>query len=199
MKPADCVKLEKDRALKLDYMRNTPYWKNFLFVAPSCILFIGLVGAIYLLKLGMLVSWYVIPFLVLFVFGTIWLKGVKKHILKTKVDDPANFHVCIGISVGEQGGYTYIIYANNEKRHNEHYISTLAEDYPLSFFSKDQLQQAKKQPIFVYEEALDKEIHLKAFKTSDISKRHARWNSEDGLPLFAIDERQVVIIKKKDL
>ncbi len=198
MKPAECVKLEKDRMFKLAYMKKTPYWINFLFVAPISFLFLGLVGLLYLLKLDLLLSWYAIPFGAFFVFGTIWMKAVKRHLLKTKVDDPQNFHVCISVPVGELGGYSYFIFTNDEKRHNEYNISTLAEELPFDYFSQTQKKQAKKKAVLIEDEAIGTEIYLKAFTNRELARKDAVREYDDCLPVLAIDEQQVVLIARKD-
>lgn len=198
MKSSECIRLEKDRMFKLAYMKKTPYWVNFLFVAPICFLFLGLVGILYLLEHGMLLSWYTIPFVLFFIFGTIWMKAVKRHLLKTKVDDPANFHVCIAVPVGEKEGYTYFLYANNDKRHNEYYISTIAEDFPLDVFTPLQLKQAKKQAVLMEDEGLDTDVYLKAFTKRDVIRKDAVRSYDDCLPVLAIDNKRVKIISRKE-
>lgn len=199
MKPADCVKLENDRAFKLDYARKTPYWKSILFIAPACFLFLGLFGMLYLLGYDMLVTWYTIPFAAFFVIGTIWLKAIKRHILKTMVDNPENFHVSIVKPFGEKDGYVYCVYVNSEKRHNEYYISSIAESYSIDSLTNTELTQAKKKPVATYDETVEAEIFIRAFFHRDISKRNAAWRDDNSFPLLIIDKKQIEIIKGKDL
>lgn len=198
MKASECKRLEKDRMFKLAYMKKTPYWINFLFVAPISILFLGLVGILYLLERNMLLSWYTVPFVLIFIFGTVWMKAVKRHLLKTKVDNPENFHVCIAVPVGEKEGYTYFLYANNESRHNEYYISTIAEDFPFDVFSPLQLKQSKKQPVLMNDEGLDPNIYLKAFTKRDVVRKDAIRAFDDSLPILAIDNKLVKIISRRE-
>ena len=198
MKPADCVKLENDKAFKMEYARKTPYWKNILFVAPALFLFLGLFGVLYLLGYNMLATWYVIPFVVFFVVGTIWLKAVKRHVLKAMVANPDNFHVCLAKPFGEKGGYTYCVYVNNEKRHNEYYISSIAESYSIDSLTHTELAEAKKKPVVTYDETVESDIVLQAFFHRDISKCNNKWRDEDTFPLLVIEGKRVAIVKAKD-
>ena len=198
MKVDDCVKLEKDRAFKYEYLRRTAWWKTILLIAPSLFLFLGLFGMVYLLKLDLLISWYTLPFGVLFVIGTIWLKAIKKHIQKTKVDDAANFHVCMAKTIGIKDGYVYFIFANNEKRHNEHYISTLAKDISLDDVDEAEISQAKKKAVLFRNENEDAGIYMKAYTASSITKQNKDWEKDNSFPVLAIDEKQVAVIKRKD-
>lgn len=198
MKSAQCVSLENDRGFKLTHMKRTPYWINFLFVAPICFLFLGLAGLLYLLKLDLLLSWYAILFGVFFAFGTIWIKAVKRHLLKTKVDDPQNFRVCIAVPVGEKDGYSYFVFTNDKKRHNEYYISEIAEELPFDYFSDSQIKQARKSALLIEDEELDTDVYFKGFPSKEILRKDAQRSYDDCLPVLAIDTKQVSIIARKD-
>lgn len=198
MKPTQCVSLERDRDFKLAYMKRTPYWFNFLFVAPVCFLFLGLVGLLYLLKLDLLLSLYAIPFGVFFVLGTVWMKAVKRHLLKTKVDDPQCFHVCIAVPVGEMDGYSYFVFTNDDKRHNEYHISLLAEELPFDYFPNILKKQARKSAVLVEDEEIDAQVYLKGFPTKDVKRKDAVRDYDDFLPVLAIDEKQVGIISRRE-
>lgn len=196
MKQDDYSRLEKNYDFKRIYVKETLWWASPLFIAPALILFAGLAGIIYLLRSDMLVSLYVIPYLLLFVVGTIWLKAIKKHIQKTMMNKDGSFLVCIAHPVSEKNGYTYAVFTTDKYRHNKHYLNNTVN--VLSEKNISDNEQVKKKAILMHNDESDTNYYLRAFPVKDIRKRNKGWSSDDIFPVLFIDEKHVPILKDKD-
>ena len=198
MKPADCTKLENDNDFKRSYAKRLPWWRNFLFVAPSLILFIGLAGVLFLSKADMLLSWYTLPFLLLFAAGTIWLKAVKRHIQKTLVAKKDAFRVCLASLVEDEGKYLYFVFNRNGKRHNLYAVESFAE-----LLRKSEVEMrinkdaAKKAAVAVTDSSTGESFAMIALLRRDIRRCNAAWTEREPLPLLYVDDRKLFIINKK--
>lgn len=62
-------------------------WKNYAFVPPALIVFIGIFGLLYLFNNDLLVSVYSIPFVAILLLGAIWIKLTKRHLIDRKISD----------------------------------------------------------------------------------------------------------------
>ncbi|NDV77470.1 hypothetical protein [Dysgonomonas sp. 511] len=201
MKPSDFEKLEKDTFFKKTYLNKTPWWKTLAMLPPVLLLFVGLVGLLYLLKSDMLISVYMIPYLLLFMLGTIWLKAVKRNIQKTKMSADGSFLVCIGKPLGEKAGYTYVAFAKDNRRHSPHYLNTPLKSVSLDeVLAKYPLDELKKDTKRIEIEDSNAEIFVKAISGKDINKSNPQWEQNEGyLPLLYIDDRYSFVIKPKDI
>ena len=198
MKPNDYIKLEKDFDFKRAYLNQTMWWKNILMVPPICLLFIGLVGMLYLFHYDKLASLYVIPYLAVFLIGTILLKAIKKHIQKTIMTTKDAFHICLAKSIGEKEGYIYTTFVNNSRRHDKYYITNLAKDISLDDLLSTQPAPFKKRSVLIKSDN-DTEIYVRAYFKKDIDKRNRDWKEEEYFPVLYIDTKYTFIVKKKDL
>jgi len=199
MKAEDYAKLEKDYSFKRSYLNNTPWWKNILIIPPILILFVGLVGILYLFKHDMLVSLYIIPYLILFVVGTIWLKAIKKHIQKAKMAVEGAFHVCLAKPVGEKDGFVYAVFVNDTHRYNKHYINNLVKNISLDDILARDGSPFRKESVMIHDEESNSDFYMRAYLPKDITKRNAGWQEDDLFPVLYIDDKYTFIIKKKDL
>lgn len=201
MKSNDYVNLEKDYGFKRFYLSKTPWWKNTIMVPPILLLFTGLAGILYLFHYDKLVSLYIIPYLILFVVGTILLKSIKRHILKKAMTVPESFHVCLAASIGEKDGYIYSIFVNNNRRHDKYYITNLAKDMSLH----DLLEQNgnvsfKTKAGLIHDPARDIDIYVRAYQKKEVTKQNAGWSLNEGyFPVLYIDDKYVPVIKRRDL
>lgn len=199
MKPNDYTKLEKDYSFKKSYLKATPWWKSILMLPPTCFLFVGLIGLLYLFNNGMLASWYVIPYLAFFVVGTIWLKAIKKHIQKTMITAPGAFNICLAKSIGEKEGYIYCVFTNDKHRHDKHYMANMAKGISLEEILSKQNEPFKKKSVLLHDDKSGSEFYLRAYFNNDITKRNPDWQ-EDGLfPVLYINDKYTFIVKKKDI
>ncbi len=199
MKQEDYAKLEKDQQFKKDYLNKTMWWKSVLIVPPICFLFVGLVGILYLYKQDLLISWYIAPYLILFVIGTVWLKAIKKHIQKTKMAQEGSFHVCLASPVGEKNGYTYLVFTNDSHRHNKYFIKILAKEVDFAGSLDKYGNDVKKRSLLLQDSEDNTSHYIRAYKTKDIDKNNKGAMADAAVPLLYIDDNNTLIIKKKDL
>lgn len=199
MKPQDYTKLEKNYNFKRRYLNKTLWWKNILLIAPIGFLFIGLAGVIYLLKNDMLASLYVIPYLIFFVVGTIWLKAIKRHIQKAKMVEPSAFRVCLAKTVKEDDRRVFSVFVNDTHRHNNYYIKNLADriDIDALLEGNSALSEAGTHLINDPENEID--CYLNVSTAKEITKLNAKWNNDSVFPVLYIDEKYTFVIKAKDL
>lgn len=199
MKSNDYEKLEKDYSFKKSYLTNTPWWKNILMVAPVCLLFVGLAGILYLFNLDKLVSWYIIPYLLLFVVGTILLKAIKKHIQKTAINKPDSFLICLAKPIGEKDGYTYAAFVKDSHRHNKYYIANEIKDISLDNILNNYNEPFRKKTVLIHNDETGSGLYIRAFLNRDLNRRSSTWREDELIPVLYIDDKYTFIIKKKDL
>lgn len=197
MKPSDCLRLENDNPFKGKYLRMIQWWKTPAIIAPLILLFAGVFFLIYLLKLNLLLSWYSIFYIVIFLLGTIWFKSLKRHFLKTKLEDTNSCKVCLGKPFYTDKGYSYIVFINNQKRHNEHYISNVATQITKETISITSLKTDK--PIAFANNNIDEtDCFLIKMANSKIKKAIVNREDQDIIPLLYITPNNIFVILKKD-
>lgn len=199
MKPQDYAKLESDYSFKRSYLNKTPWWKSLLLVPPVCFLFVGLVGVIYLLKNDMLISLYIIPYLLLFVIGTIWLKAIKRHIHKVKMANAGSFHVCLAKPVWEKENQVFAIFVNDAHRHNKYYIENLVEKISSEKLLEKYNPSFKKEAHLIHDDENDADFYLRVYDMKEINKQNPDWRDKYLFPILYIDDKYTFVIKKKDL
>jgi hypothetical protein len=200
MKSNNYTELEKDYNFKRSYFNNTLWWKTISMVPPVLFLFIGLAGIIYLFETGMSVSWYTIPYVVLFTVGAIWLKAMKKYILRASMAAEGAFHVCLAAPIEDKDGYTYAAFVNNTRRHDKYYITNLMKNKSLHELCVKDNASFKKEAILVHEEESDTDIYVKAYPKKVISARNNGWSLGEGyFPVLYINNKNVPVIKRKNL
>lgn len=119
--------LERNAKLKKNFFgRNL--WQNYAFVPPMGVLFISLFGILYLYNHSILISLYTIPFACLFLFGTIWLKATKKHLIEKKISEAEFFLVCEAIPLTLMDNKTVLMFCTDQNRHNKHYLEKLKKE-----------------------------------------------------------------------
>lgn len=196
MKSSDYIKLEKDNSFKGKYLRMTWWWKTPLIIAPILILFTGIIGLIYCLNSNLLLSLYAIPYIIVFLLGTIWFKAVKKHILKSKLNENNAFKVCISKRFATINGYVYLLFTNGQKRHNEYFINNIVDDLSGENIELPQLKSGHSTTIRNIE---DSEIMITKISVNKLKKSTIDTNNEDIIPLIYIDNKNTFVILKKDL
>ncbi|WP_108822985.1 hypothetical protein [Dysgonomonas sp. Marseille-P4361] len=199
MKPQDYAKLEGDYSFKRSYLSKTPWWKTILIIAPICLLFVGLAGIIYILKQDMLASLYSIPYLALFVVGTIWFKAIKRHIFKTKINTPDSFLVCLARPIHEEVNKVFSVFITDSHRHNSYYIKNLGEKIEFEELIKKDSNLQKKGVHPIYDDNSESNLFLFVSDAKDISKKNKSWNKEETFPVLYIDKDYTFAIKAKDL
>jgi len=198
MKPDNYAKLEKDYKFKKSYLNTTTWWKNGALMAPIILMFGGLVGILYLFNMDRLISISVIPYLLLFAVGTILFKAIRMNLQKKKMAESDAFHVCIAVPFGEEDGYTYTVFTNDSHRHNKHYVKNLAKGMDLDNILLDK-EALKQRSVLVPGNEDTGGYYLRSYKTKEIYKRNQGWKDDEFFPVLYIDEKNTLIISRKDL
>ncbi|MDU1903258.1 MAG: hypothetical protein E6772_00630 [Dysgonomonas sp.] len=120
-------KLEKNDKLKKKVFGKN-IWKNYAMLPPSLLLFIGIFGLIYLLNLDLLISLYSIPFVILFILGTIWFKATKKYLINKKIAESQIFIVCLAIPLIKERKRTILVFSTGKNRNNKYYLEKEKKD-----------------------------------------------------------------------
>ena len=102
-------RIEKNKKIRIKFY-SKEVWKNYSIVPPSGVLFVALFGFLYLFNLDLLISWYTIPFVVLLILGTVWLKATRKYILTKKIEEGNSFAICLSIPLMKKNGRTLRIF-----------------------------------------------------------------------------------------
>lgn len=199
MRPSDCVKFENSKKIKRGYLSGVNWWKSFLIVAPTCILFTGLIGILYLTNAGKLISWYLIPYILLFIFGTILLKKIKRHLIDKALTKDGDFLVCMASPIEENEGHITFIYTNGEKRHNTHFIKKLVEELPDDFFSDTDRKTSKRKQLEKYNNDYNCSIFIRTLFHNNIARRNPDWKDHDSFPVLYVNNKKVAIITKRDI
>lgn len=200
MKPNDYAALEKDYNLKKSYLNNTLWWKNLSMLPPVLVMFIGLAGLLYLFQYDKLYSLYAIPYILLFAVGTIWLKAMKKHLQKAAMALPGAFHVCLAATIGEKKDLLYAVFVNNTRRYDKYYITNLAQNISLHEVLSDNKASFRKKAVQIHDVESDTDIYVRAYAKKDVVSRNAGWSLSEGyFPVLFINEKDVPVIKRKDL
>lgn len=197
MKPEDYIKLEKDKNFKKSYLNATSWWRNVLLIPPILLLFIGLAGILYLSHIDKLISLYIIPYIAIFIVGTIWLKAIKKHIQKKMMTLPEAFRVCLAKPIWEKNGQVYALFVNDTHRHNKHYINNLVAKIPSDSLLEE--YTVEKDSRLLHDDQNNVDYYIRRFEAKDIAKRNNDWRQDYLFPVLYIDNKHTFIIKKKDL
>lgn len=200
MKPNDCAALEKDYNFKKSYLNKTLWWKNLSMLPPVLIMFVGLAGLLYLFQYDKLYSLYAIPYILLFAVGTIWLKAMKQYLQKAAMATPGAFHVCLAATIGEKKDVLYAVFVNNTRRYDKYYITNLAQNISLHEILSENKAPFHKKAILIHDKESDTDIYVRAYVKRDVVKQNAGWSLDEGyFPVLFIDEKNVPVIKRKDL
>ena len=114
-------RLEKNEKFRSKFYAKE-VWKNYAIVPPSGVLFIALFGFLYLFNIDRLISLYAIPFIVLLLLGTIWLKATRKYIINQKLSEEKPFVICLSIPLMTKDGKTIMMFSTGNNRLNKYYL-----------------------------------------------------------------------------
>ena len=199
MKPSDCVELENSKSFKRGYLKGIRWWKSILLIAPISFLFVGIAGIILLLEQQMLVNWRVIPYLAFFMGGTVLLKAIKKHLQDKILTAEGSFLVCQAAEFHEDAGYISVVFTNGDKRHNAHFVKSIAHKLSTeNCLSDADMTASRKNPIAEHDEESDTDYYVRTYFHTDLSKRNMYWRDHDTFPVLYINPKKVEVIKKRD-
>ena len=199
MRPSQYQELEKDNKFKKYYLQKTSWWKNYLLLPPIPLLFIGLAGIMHLGSNDQLWTWYLIPYLAIFLFGTVLLKASKKHIQNKILNDKKSLLTCAARAIGDKGARYYFIFSNENKRQNETLINRLASELSIDSFTEEELNRAKKGMVEISTSETETHIYLAGIKVDKVLRTN-RENIGTGItPLLYANPKQIFVIRNKDL
>lgn len=201
MKANELNKLEKDEKFKKKYLPKYFWLKNAAIYPPSIFLFFALFGFVYLLNYNMLLTYYAIPFVVIFLLATIWFKMTKRAVLKRIFEDSSAYLICLAKVVKEDDNWIYALFATDEKRHNKYFVQDLAKNVDEVFFDEETKSSIKQQARKIDKDLspVSSSVYVKAFRKRDIAKNRESWKGEEVFPVFYIKGYGVLLIKQKDL
>ncbi|MFV0467382.1 MAG: hypothetical protein ACK5MK_00480 [Dysgonomonas sp.] len=192
MKSSKLAELEKDRKFKRLNFPLSYLYLNVLILAPVLVLFIGLLGILYLTKNDLLLSWYSIFYIVCFVLGTIWLKSISEIVIKKSINNPDAYLATWAAPIGEIGNKVYLIFTTGNKRHDKFYIENirkkLSDDDCTELCSKAN----KKHAVSLTEQLMtDDDVLLTIQTKAIIKRRNPNWKSDESLPILYVDSKHM--------
>lgn len=206
MKGTNLKKTENDNKIKKRYLPKFFWLKNGAIYPPSIFLFFSLFGLVYLLNYDLLLTFYAIPFVVLFFLATIWLKTTKKYTLNKLLADEDAYLVCLSAAVKEEGKVVTSVFTTGSTRHNKYFVRDLAKQIQDSHLLDTDLftdikGKEKNKPVLVVDEnnLLPPNVYIVHLNKTEIVKARAGWSFDEVFPLFYLDQNQVALINLKDL
>lgn len=182
--------LEKNKSFKIQHIPFSKKWKSWLYVGPVLILFMSLFSMIYLLKINMLSSWYVIPYIVVFVVATLWFRAVRTFIYKEMIESPDFFLTAIAKPVLTDEFKVYALFSVGVNRQNQKYIEHQAANVSSSY--ADLITQMKpNEALPLLDECKNGEdcLYLCCFRKFIVKNKNASWGETDSFPILLIDKK----------
>lgn len=198
--------LEADAKFKKKYLPKYFWFRNPGIFPPSSLIFLALLGLVYLLNSDMLISLYAIPFAVILLLGAIWLKTTKKIILNRLYETPDSYKICISKPISKDNDTIFLIFSKDSKRHNKHFIQSAQKDMVKNGFVESDMFSTMKQKIGTEAQPVSDEytggwdnIFITCMKKSDLNKSDALWKTEGFTFLLYINDKEILPVKRKDL
>ena len=193
MKSTIFADLEKDKKFKRANMPLSAIYKNILVIAPILLIFIGLLGVLFLLEKNQLISYYSIYYIICFILGTIWLKSIRQYIANKNINKENSYLVCWGVPFKEDKKRIYLLFSTSAKRHDKYYIENISK-------KADTIPTAKKDGyIKLIDIEKEKNICSVSIAKSIIKRRNPNWVYPENLPILYIDDRHVVPVSGRYL
>ncbi|MDH6353971.1 hypothetical protein M2132_000291 [Dysgonomonas sp. PH5-45] len=194
MKSTVLENLEKDNKFKRLFVPRSYILKNLAMVAPACLLFLGLFGVIYLQNINQLVSWYAIPYIVIFAVGTVWLKAVRQHITRTAINKEGAFLVCWAAPVEVKDKKQYFIFSTGSRRHDRYYIENLRKESGSEkcMEKASSVKHGKAIPI-------ENDIYISALKATDLKRKNPRKDDSESFPVLYVDDKHIYCVQGRYL
>lgn len=139
-------KLENDLKFKKKVFGRV-VWKNYAIFPPIIVLFGGILGIVYLMNIDKLVSLYVIPFVVVFALGTVWLKATRRFLIKQKMDSREPMAISLAIPFKEVGGNIFLLFSTGRNRNNKYFLEKEKND--LLIGSEIDLKKVSTKPFCI--------------------------------------------------
>ncbi|NDW18180.1 hypothetical protein D0T53_04510 [Dysgonomonas sp. 216] len=190
MRASDLSKLEKDPKFRKASIPKMFWFKKPAIYPPSALLFVALLGLLYLLNIDSLITLQAIPFVVLLLLGAIWLKATKKHFQTSMFKKDGTFKLCLAQIFDEKDKNYYMVSTLSDKRHDKHFISDLGKKASIE------------SPEITHSESghnTENSVFIKAIKKTDILKLYPNKKIGDFIVLNYLDKQNVILVKPKYL
>lgn len=197
----DLSALEGNEKFRKSYLPNYFWLRNPGIFPPSSLIFLALLGLIYLLNSDRLFTYYAIPFAVILVLGAIWLKMAKKLILKNLSNSADAYKVCLSTRITNENNISYIVFTTGTKRHNKYFIQTARKEIEESGLLQGEAFAALKSKSQKEIQLIPEEytggwdnILLKAIKKEVLNPVE-----ENLYPVVYLTPKDIVPLKKRDI
>lgn len=137
MEQLNLQNLEKSIILKRNFF-SKGIMKSPAMYPPIAMIFIGILGILYLYNYNLLLSAYTIPFLCFFLAGSILIRIIKKQVIEKRIAENTVFCVCETIPFLSSGNKTILLFSIDENRHKKSYL-----DNNKNTLSKDEREKIK--------------------------------------------------------
>ncbi len=186
----ELAELEKDKSFIKSQIPFSLKWKSWLYVGPVLVIFMSIFSVLYLLEEGKLATWYVIPYIVVFVIATIWFKAVRKHLLTNFLNTPDNFITAFAKPVLVDKYKVYTLFSAGANRHNtkfiEHQASLVSNAYADLI---PQLKPGQAVPLFTDNENSSDSLYLSCHRNFTVRRNNIGWNEKDSFALLMINKK----------
>ncbi len=181
---------EQDNTVKRWYIPFSHKWKSWLYVAPAILLFMSIFSMLYLLKIERLLSWYTVPYFVLFVVATIWFKAVRKHLTDNLLKRKDMFQTAFAYPLLVQGGKVFALASTGQNRHNASFVKHQAALTEIT-----EADVAKMKVGRFYPQDTDNQLGILCIRKFSIRRWNARWTEKDLFPVMLVEARWARVIR----
>lgn len=177
------LKIENNKKFRR-YICSKNVWKSYAFIPPMLMLFGGLFGLLYLFNLDYLMRWYSIPFILIFIVGTIWFKSTRRFLMTKANNKIKSFKICTAIEVEDQKNANLFLFTSDNNRNN------------IKFLEKQRAHLISENNI--------SNISLEVMKPMPITKNDffiikTKGKQRGKFFLLLINKEQIFILTKREL
>jgi hypothetical protein len=187
----ELAELEKDKSFIRSQIPFSLKWKSWLYVGPVLLLFMSIFSVLYLLEEGKLATWYVVPYIVVFVVATIWFKAVRKHLLTKFLNAPGSIITAFAKPVLVDKYKVYALFSTGTNRHNasfiEHQASLVSSAYADLI---PQLKPGQAVQLFTDNDNSSDCLYLSCHRNFTVRKNNIGWDEKDLFALLLINKKK---------
>jgi hypothetical protein len=183
---------ENNAAFKYSHIPFSYKWKSWLYAAPVLLLFMTLFSFLYLLDKGLLATWYVVPYLLIFVLATVWFKAVRKHLSKKMINTPGKFITALAKPVLTYNYKVYALLSVGSNRHNRDFIEHQSQQVSSAYADLiPRLKPGVALPLLSGKEPGADILYFCCMRKFSVRKNNIGWNEEVPFAVLLIDHKQV--------
>lgn len=199
MKAGKLAKLEGENRFKRYYMPKSTWLKSGVIIPPVILLLFASFSLKYLFERELLLSWYAVPYVVLFIASVVFLKMTKQYATKKELNREGRYLICQARNVLIDGKNVYSVFTTDENRHDKYYVDKLAKR--LADVEMPELT-FKSSAHSLNLDAVGGETtncYIKVFLSADIERKNAQWNNSGSFQVMFVDKKHVSVIPYSDL